>query len=600
MKPLNITYDQFIHLYSQIPEFKLPESFIESLNQAKNLIDSLPRNIRILIFTDSNDFDGLGGGAIQFLSLINLGFNNVSIYGSGDRSTLPGNINDFDLLITNDVGININYSSFENPSKFIIVTDHHIGQNIQSTNNKIYVCLTNICGAYISYLLFSQFENKLSSSIMQTIFEYAAIATISDGMPINTFNKMNIQKLYSIIRNTINSQSLGPKIESKAFYYLIKDSLKYFDYATMSFNVIPKLNAPMKLNNKMNIAGEYYILNNRSTDDWQLVMTYLLTDDYDIAIRLNNINEKRKNITTSIQQEITQILSYNSFINQATENEQFINNNKYSIKYTKYIIEVDAPVQNHISGLIASKLSEYYKIPVIVNAKFNSSIRGPDAFKILEIPEIKANLEHYGGHAEAAGFKRKDNFELDLSMYKPKQEEKQEHKQEEIDEDLEKLKDLKNIRISLDDKLKKDVDNIINWVRSNIPFQFDPVFTKTIQIKKMYVLKGLHTKIIDTDGYDYMYFFHSDINTKCKIGDKLQVAFKIGNTNSIIEILDIFNQTDKQDEIQEDDIILNINYSNVTFGGSNFSENVPTSIKQSPKPKETQMEIHLIDLDDLK
>jgi len=557
MPILNLTFDEFTKLYSNTTEFIIPDSFTNSLKSAKLLIESIPKNSKILIFTDSNDLDGMSGGAIQYLSLINLGFeqSNISIYGTNDRSTIPSNINDFDLVITNDVGININFSEYKNN---LIVTDHHIinTEFIQNeSKNRIFIDLPNICGAYISYLLFIQFD--LSEYIKNLIFEYAVLATISDSMPINSFNKINIQKLYSNIKSK--------HITSKAFYYLIKKFINKFDSSTISFNVIPRLNAPMKLNNSMTNPGEYFdFINSMNMNNWQLIMYYLIGPDdiskYNLYLKINDINEQRKIITTSIYNDITKLLPKTKF-NNATEDIQTIKLENITIEYTKYIVEVYAPIQNHISGLIASKMTEYYNVPSIVHSKYTSSIRGENALKFLEIPEIKNNLIAYGGHEEAAGFKVKSDLKLNLKIYKPNDNLKDEklEKNENLND-----KDLKNIIINFDNLTYSEVKY---WIFNNMPFQYEPIFIKNITIKNIRIFKELHTQIIDSDGLSYMYFFHPVKNYN--IGDNIKITFKIGNTNIINEIINCNNQNINYSNVNFGNINQNINYSNVNFGNIN-------------------------------
>ena len=690
---IDISYDEFIQLYSATPSFTIPESVNNQLKRAKQIIERLPLSSKILIFTDSNDFDGVGGGAIQYLSLTDLGFTNISIYGTGDRSTIPDDINEYDLVITNDVGISIPFyaDSFINSeghikeltikNKSMIITDHHISENDLSkldNHNNVFIDLPGICGAYISYLLFSQFESKstsnsrcISQETSSIIFEFACIATISDSMPINSFNKSNIQKFYSNIRSH--------KITSKAFYFLIKDSIKYFDFATLAFNVNPKLNAPMKLNNSMSSPGDYFniLAPNSSLNDWRLVMKYLLTNDFEIYTKINELNEIRKSLTSKLFNEITGLFSYQAFIESANEDEQMFGGNTFTIYFTKHIIAIDIlSIQNHISGLIASKLNEYYKVPVIVNSKFTSSIRGKNGLKFLRL--VQDCLQSFGGHEEAAGFRPKCHIPLKMysnlinSRYEEdeRDEQEEENRMEEIfergeqkqegeengmeeenkmeeeemcerDEQEEnkmeedeinnsstrqstnvstaqissaeselqslhsepkiedsilesqthicqqnqplltafKVKDsinLKDLRISLDGKLKNEETKIASWVRDNIPFQHHPIFIKTFTVKRTFILKKIHTKIISSDGSEFLYFFNVKYcDLKC--GDVMTVAFKIGNSYIIEEVINVKHAEPTLDTASNIDFNTDFNtdFNNIDFNDINFNQTIP-------------------------
>jgi len=697
---LDLTFEELKQKYEEIPVLKIPSEFWNKLKKASLLIKSLDTKENILIFTDSNDLDGVAGGVILYLTLKHLKFKNIKVYGTGDRNTLPKDINDYSLVITNDVGINIDFSNYKNN---LIVLDHHqiVNQNKQNLNqkqiinnqNQIFICQINICGAYISYLLCSILLSKLietnqdSKLISQMIFEYAALATISDCMPINDINKQTIQQLNSLIINTeftndsnynnidieisdseeskFSSNNEIIDITSKALYSLLNSTFinKYssFNLTTLSFNVIPKLNAPMKLNNDLRCIGEYLDFNTDLKLNWQFVFKFLIEcDDNKIneySEIITKLNNERKAITTKIFNDIVKLYkdSLNSEneksniknvkrikhcvvkeneeqnkneiieneneeqnINQNEEQkqneiieneneEQNINQNEEQninqnintiensnksivIRYSNKVIDVyDKNIKNHITGQVANKLTEYFKIPVAVRGELSSSIRGENALKILEMNSSK--LKTFGGHAEAAGFQlqKDENLDLNVNIFDDDKNENIENENKSIG-----ATSAKNENISNDDKIninndneninindKINISNIENdkintidkinnktimpsnnkytiktnikltkntlikwredynyleikeWIMTNSPFCVEPIFIKNAKIKNMRIFKNAHTKIIDSDNMVYMIFnkvLDSNISN-------LNIKFKItGNDNNVIDI----------------------------------------------------------------
>ena len=488
--------------------------FLNTINDVSECIYNMNHDISILIFTDDNDVDGISGAVIDYLTLKQLGFHNIKIFGSNDRSTIPNDANEFDLIITNDVGVNIDWNI--NTTSTIVVTDHHVKTIEHESQLNIYeIVMSNICGAYISYMLMSELlsmydfdvpfeEEDQTKKIKEVIYEFAILATIADCMPINSLNHDNIQMLYYKIQNS--------EIEADALKIMLDEILSSrfntFDDETLSFYVIPKLNAPMKLNNSSTKTGEYFDINSNS-NDWQLVMKFMINPDINTYNIINQINENRKFEVTSIYQSIINELPKTKIDN--VNNLTIFNGIGFKARYTRHMIEINIPITSHITGLIASKLTEYYGIPVVVNGNAFSSIRGDDSLEILKLNS--ENLSAFGGHLQAAGFKLKPNQILNLDAYQPKQ----------------KLQDKSNV-VNWEPEFKFEI--IKDWIFKNMPFTQKPLFKKEIIIDKIRIFKNTHTKIFDTDGYEYMYFFKV---LKLSHGDKMTITFKIGGSNIIID-----------------------------------------------------------------
>lgn len=494
----------------------IPTDVYKKIIDASNMIIQTKRSSNVVIFTDANDVDGMCGGAIWYITLTQLGFNNIRIYGSLDRTTLPvdicmsddsntavvpngltyvatdSNRAAIDMVITNDVGINMDWSRC--CAKQLIITDHHMideHKTYKLHENQIAVCIPNICGAMVSAMISRHMI--YGYTVPDQIAELAALATIADCMPINSINQPAIQLLYSHIRSY--------NMASKALYFLVKPYIGRFDDDTLKFFVIPKLNAPMRIHNNMRAKGEYLDWNGDKLN-WQFVMKYLIKPSQLHVSLFDSINEERKALVNSYYTKICEKMDDTMHANDA---------NDVSVRRGQTALEIQIDVDKHITGLIASKLVDKYQRPVVVKGACGCSIRGPGAMELLKANHD--NLEAYGGHKEAAGFKLKANQQLN------------------IDAHIDSAQHVNPVCF----KWRDDYDHttIKNWLIDNAPFTSNPLFIKKCVIARTQVFKGLHTRIVDTDGYEFMYFFHVP---PCQVDDTVSITFTIGACNKMNNI----------------------------------------------------------------
>ena len=529
---LDISFDELKERLQDIPQMTISTDIYKKIVDAVNMIIKTKRSSNVVIFTDANDVDGMCGGAIWYITLTQLGFNNIRIYGSLDRTTLPDDIcindeqddsvvpnglayatNDsnrpaIDMVITNDVGINMDWSRC--CARQLIITDHHMideHKTYQPHDKQIAICIPNICGAMVSAML-SRYM-VYGYKVPDEIAELAALATIADCMPINSINQPAIQLLYNHIRSY--------NVMSKALYFLTKPYVGRFDDDTLKFFVIPKLNAPMRIHNDMRAKGEYLDWNGNKLN-WQFVIKYLIKPSQLHVSLFDSINEERKAIVDNYYTKICEKMDDMIHSDAANPTDKHCisrmddnTSNDVSIRRGQTALEIQIDVDRHITGLIASKLVDKMHMPVVVKGTCGCSIRGPGAMELLKANHD--NLEAYGGHKEAAGFKLKTNQQLNINAH--------------ID-----ITPQVNPAYF---KWRDDYDHttIKNWLIDNAPFTSNPLFIKRCVIARTQVFKGLHTRIVDSDGYEFMYFFHVP---SCQVNDIVSITFTIGACNKVNNI----------------------------------------------------------------
>jgi single-stranded-DNA-specific exonuclease len=120
-----------------------------------------------------------------------------------------------------------------------------------------------------------------------------------------------------------------------------------------------------------------------------------------LAQKLEELNRKRQDMLRKAVEEAE---------NRVTERFAKEGEKKIIIEYDKYW-------HSGIIGLIAGKLADKYCRPVIILQDFGdylvASARSTDFFNIIEaITKFSKYLDHFGGHAQAAGFNiKKENLE---------------------------------------------------------------------------------------------------------------------------------------------------------------------------------------------
>ncbi|HMR55529.1 MAG TPA: DHHA1 domain-containing protein, partial [Candidatus Doudnabacteria bacterium] len=164
------------------------------------------------------------------------------------------------------------------------------------------------------------------------------------------------------------------------------------DSVTLGFAIAPRINAAGRLEHA-NVA-----------------LQLLTTNDYataiDLANRIEEINRRRQDITARI-------------VSEAKEKAE-------AIRSRKILVLSDPSWAKGVVGIVAGKLADHYKKPVIVlergEKESTGSARSSRGFDIVEALKACAPyLSRFGGHKEAAGLTlsndKLDEFYVELLKY---------------------------------------------------------------------------------------------------------------------------------------------------------------------------------------
>ncbi len=219
------------------------------------------------------------------------------------------------------------------------------------------------------------------------LLDLVAIGTIADCHSLLGENRILVKFGLKVLLNT---RWLGLRllIENAGLDF----TKKLPDSTTIGFNIAPRINAAGRLEHA------------------DIALKLLTTTDYaegiDLANRIEEINRRRQDITARI-------------VSEAKEKAEVI-------RARKFLVLADSAWPKGVVGIVAGKLADHYKKPVIIMEKGESestgSARTARGFDVVSaLIAVKDNIKKFGGHKEAAGLTvendKFDQFYMELLKY---------------------------------------------------------------------------------------------------------------------------------------------------------------------------------------
>lgn len=400
-------------------ELDLELSGLESYHQLKGIDEAVSLLLPVVLEQESllvvGDFDVDGASSvalvIQALSLFgakNLNYlvPNRFEHGYGLSVEIVEQARAFkpDLIMTVDNGI----SSIEGVAKAqeygikVLISDHHLpaetlpaAQAIVNPNQLGCEFKSKAaCGCTVAFYIMLALRAKLDeqgyfahgSVSMAPFLDLVALATVADLVPLDKNNRILVNQGIRRIRAGKARTGIQALIQiAKRDYVTLKSS-------DLGFSVGPRLNAAGRLDD-MSVGIECLLSHSPATA-------------YSLAQQLNNLNQERRHIEESMQQEALCFLQ-----------EQALNDASSS----KGLCLYEPSWHQGVIGILAARIKEQTQCPVIALAddedgKLKGSARSIKGFHIRDALEA-INSAHpnmllsFGGHAMAAGLSLKaDNY----------------------------------------------------------------------------------------------------------------------------------------------------------------------------------------------
>ncbi len=298
-------------------------------------------------------------------------------YGINDRIVVRAHEYGFDVLLCLDNGI-----AAQSQMKLAkqlglktMVIDHHEFSEDPGADAWLHPSLFqegygDMCAAGLCCLL----ADSIRQDDLTTV--YGGLGTLADMVQVLGYNRWLMKEMLTILkRRTVHPlRSLSGTDE--------------FDYETLSFQVIPKINAVSRLDRLMNVNYVVRFLNDDSPDCVKYLANIL------------NINEARKKMSAAMYEEALKLMD---------EGED--------------IVVVASPdFEEGLCSLTANRLMFRLGKPVIVlnesDGLYKGSGRSPKGTDLYSLLEEKKDLfESFGGHAQAIGLSFRKEVLPELKEY---------------------------------------------------------------------------------------------------------------------------------------------------------------------------------------
>lgn len=371
------------------------------------LVTALEQNQRIIVVGDF-DADGATSTALSILAFKMLGYRNVDFlvpnrfefgYGLSPEIVDLAAANGAQLIMTVDNGISsiAGVAAAKALGIKVLVTDHHLpghetpaadaivnpnqhgctfpSKNLAGVGVAFYVMLA-LRGALREQNWFA--KQGLVEPNLACLLDIVALGTVADVVPLDANNRILVHQGLQRIR----ADKCRPGI--KALIEIANRTQAQLCASDLGFALGPRLNAAGRL------------------DDMSVGVATLLCEDLNNARRfageLDSLNEERKEIEGSMQQEALAILKSVDF-------------DAGQVPYGICLFQDDW--HQGVVGLVASRIKERFHRPVIAFADAGEgeikgsarSIPGLHLRDVLELLDTRnpGMILKYGGHAMAAG-----------------------------------------------------------------------------------------------------------------------------------------------------------------------------------------------------
>ncbi|HLU88032.1 MAG TPA: single-stranded-DNA-specific exonuclease RecJ [Taishania sp.] len=457
---------------------------MKGMHQAVALLNkTLESNEKILLYGDY-DVDGTTAVALMYSYLRSL---NAQLeyyipdryeegYGLSKKGVDYAIVNKFTLVILLDCGIKsaelIQYG-MDQGLQFIVCDHHEPGAVIPPSivlNPKQKDCnypFKELCGCGVGFKLLQGLiqSNRWNLDSLYIHLDLLAVAIGADIVPVTGENRILAHHGIRIL-NEQKRTSLDCLLQEAKRNYPVS-------LTDVVFTIAPRINSAGRI-----MTGKHAV---------DLLISENLVEIREIAKRIENFNNERKELDSSITTHALEIL----------EQDEWYKNSKSTVVYSD-------DWSKGVVGIVASRLIENSFKPTIVltetDGKLTGSARTVNTFDIYTaLTKCEHLLEQFGGHAYAAGLTlRKENFIEFRSTFEKviaetlSIEEQFPIEYVDLELDFDQIFEKEENRTKVP-KLKR----ILNRMEPFGPGNMNPVFyTKNVFSEQVKILKDKHLKLV--------------------------------------------------------------------------------------------------------
>ena len=390
----------------------------KNMDRGFNMLNWHIENNSKIHIIDDVDQDGLTSATIIHNYIKNIN-NNIDITHSMNDNKIHGIIvknleqYEFDLLIIPDAGtsdVKQSKELIETRDVDILILDHH---TIEEDNP--YAIVINcqdgqypnptLSGAGVVYKFIKEYDKKYGLDFAENDLDLVAIGIVGDSMDLRNYETryLAIEGLKKINNNFIKEFLIKNKKEEESI-----------NFEFVGWKIAPFINAVTRIGTqeeKMDLINaflgiedlrEYQPRRKKKTDDKPPVEIHTLQKT--MVRESNNIKSRQDKLVTKSMEQLIEIIE-----------TQKLNNNK--------VIIVDATdiLEKSFTGLVANKLTNIYKRPIIILKKmkeknneiiYGGSFRNYNLFPVESFMDILKELDTFimvGGHNNAGGHQIKES-----------------------------------------------------------------------------------------------------------------------------------------------------------------------------------------------
>ncbi len=374
----------------------------------KRILQAIEKQEKILIYGDF-DADGVCSAAVLFLTLKDLGAQNISTYipdrekenhGLNQKSIEEAAQNKTDLIITADCasGDIKEVDLAKSLGMDVIITDHHqVGDEIpkvialinpwQKGDKYPFKGLSGTGVAYkLACALLSSKGNKNDNLLEKWLLDLVAIATVTDVESIIGENRTLVKYGLGVLAQTkwlglkklMEIAQVNPQINHHSLNG--EAPLTNLDTYTLGFVLGPRLNAAGRIGH--------------ANTAFRLLTTQDKKEAKELALRLNQKNIKRQGLTNRVFKEVV-----NRLDEKIDQGKDF-----------KLVFEGSSDWPIGLVGLIAGKIKDKYSRPAIIYHQrgdlIHASCRSIPEFDLMGMLKQGAKFfDDFGGRCGTGGFR---------------------------------------------------------------------------------------------------------------------------------------------------------------------------------------------------
>ncbi|MDB5099194.1 MAG: single-stranded-DNA-specific exonuclease RecJ [Cyanobacteria bacterium RYN_339] len=284
------------------------------------------------------------------------------------------------LILTCDNGISA-VAAAEKAKEYgveIVVTDHHQVPEVLPDVHAIvhpqleFKHLKDLAGVGVAYLFVLALEGGMNAR-METFLDFVTLGTVGDVVPLDGPNRPLV---WAGLERYRNARTPYPGV--KELIKVAKANWEGLTAQDVGFQLVPRLNAAGRL----------------ETPD--MGFRLLATNDHEEAAacaeHLDGVNRQRRDMSAELEASVIARLE-----------------REWDFDNEPFIVLSDQEFHHGITGIIAGRLKERYRLPVLLFSAHDETIwkasgRAPDGVHLYEaLHAARGHLLGFGGHAGAAG-----------------------------------------------------------------------------------------------------------------------------------------------------------------------------------------------------